>query len=98
MDGVKVDGPASLRRALVNHSDAFIRVFSAKLLAYALGRGLEPYDMPAVRAIDRGAALRGNRFSEYVLGIVRSLPFQMRRAEEMPATEVAEQVAVTIRK
>jgi cytochrome c551/c552 len=98
VDGVKVDGPASLRRALVNHSDAFIRVFSAKLLAYALGRGLEPYDMPAVRAIDRGAALRGNRFSEYVLGIVRSLPFQMRRAEEMPATEVAEQVAVTIRK
>jgi hypothetical protein len=89
VDGAKVDGPASLRRALVAHSDAFIRTFTEKLLAYALGRGIEYYDKPAVRAIDRDAANNGNRFSSYVLGIVRSTPFQMRRAEESTAEESA---------
>jgi Protein of unknown function (DUF1592)/Protein of unknown function (DUF1588)/Protein of unknown function (DUF1585)/Protein of unknown function (DUF1587)/Protein of unknown function (DUF1595)/Cytochrome C oxidase, cbb3-type, subunit III len=81
VDGTKVDGPASLRQALVNHSDAFIRTFTEKLLTYALGRGLEYYDMPAVRAIDREAAGSGNHFSAIILGIVKSTPFQMRRAE-----------------
>jgi hypothetical protein len=85
VDGTKVDGPASLRRALENHSEAFIRNFTEKLLTYALGRGLEYYDKPAVRAIDREAAGNGNRFSSFVLGIVRSTPFQMRRAEESSA-------------
>ena len=51
------------------------------LLTYALGRGVEYYDMPAVRAIDRDAARENNRFSAFVLGIVKSVPFQMRRAE-----------------
>jgi hypothetical protein len=82
VDGTKVDGPASVRRALVGHSDAFIRTFTEKLLTYALGRGVEYYDMPTVRAIDREAASQGNRFSSFILGIVRSTPFQMRRAEE----------------
>lgn len=81
VDGTKVDGPVSLREALVAHSDAFFRTFTEKLLTYALGRGIEYYDMPVVRAIDRRAALRGNRFSSFVLGIVESVPFQMRRAE-----------------
>lgn len=82
VDGTKVNGPVSLREALVNHSDAFIRTFTEKLLTYALGRGLEAYDMPAVRAIDRQAALQNNRFSAIILGIVNSTPFQMRRAED----------------
>lgn len=86
VDGTKVNGPASLRQALVNHSDAFIRTFTEKLLTYALGRGLEYYDMPAVRAIDREAAQHNNRFSSIIWGIVNSTPFQMRRAEgEAPA-------------
>ena len=49
-----------------------------KLLTYALGRNLESYDMPAVRAIVRGAEADGHRFSSLVLGIVQSTPFQMR--------------------
>jgi hypothetical protein len=82
VDGTKLDGPVSLRRALTGHSDAFIRTFTEKLLTYSLGRGIEYYDMPAVRAIDREAAGRNNRFSAFVLGIVKSVPFQTRRAEE----------------
>lgn len=85
VDGTKVDGPASLRQALAGHSDAFIRTFTQKLLTYALGRGIEYYDMPVVRAIDREAARHDNRFSSFILGIVRSTPFQMRRAEEPAA-------------
>jgi hypothetical protein len=59
-------------------------------MAYALGRRLESYDMPLVRAIDREAAKNNNRFSAYVLGIVKSPAFQMRRAEAA-ATEAAKQ-------
>lgn len=84
-DGAKLEGPASLRQALLNHSDAFIQTFTENLLAYGLGRVLEYYDMPVVRAIDREAARNGNRFSSFVLGIVKSTPFQMRRAEESEA-------------
>jgi hypothetical protein len=87
VDGTKVDGPASLRRALEGHSEAFIRNFTEKLLTYALGRGIEYYDKPAVRAIDREAARNGDRFSSFVVGIVKSTPFQMRRAEEPSADE-----------
>jgi hypothetical protein len=52
-----------------------------KLMIYALGRGLEPYDQPAVRAIVRGAAGTRYTFSAVIQGIVRSMPFQMRRAD-----------------
>ena len=52
-----------------------------KLLTYALGRGLEFYDMPAVRAIARDAARDDHRFSSLVLSVVQSMPFQMRRSE-----------------
>jgi cytochrome c553 len=81
-DGTPVDGPVSLRQALVARSDTFVRNFTQNLLTYALGRGVEYYDMPAVRAIARDAAANQNRFSSIVLGIVKSVPFQMRRAEE----------------
>jgi hypothetical protein len=77
-DGTKVDGPASLRAALVGRSDLFVAMLSEKLLTYALGRGLDYYDMPAVRQIQRSAAAADNRFSSIVLGIVNSVPFQMR--------------------
>jgi hypothetical protein len=94
-DGAKLDGPASLRQALVNRSDAYISTFTENLLAYGLGRVLEYYDMPVARAIARDAARNNNRFSSFILGIVKSAPFQMRRAEEAePASTEAVGLAV----
>jgi hypothetical protein len=90
VDGTKVDGPASLRQALVDRSDSFFRTFTEKLLTYALGRGIEYYDMPVVRSIDRQAGRNGDRFSSFVLGIVESVPFQMRREQTgAPVTQGA---------
>jgi hypothetical protein len=80
-DGTKFDGVNGLRRALVAAPDRFVTAMTEKLLIYALGRGLEPYDGPAVRAIVRGAADRKYAFSSLILGIVRSAPFQMRRSD-----------------
>jgi Protein of unknown function (DUF1592)/Protein of unknown function (DUF1588)/Protein of unknown function (DUF1587)/Protein of unknown function (DUF1585)/Protein of unknown function (DUF1595) len=86
-DGAKLNGPVDLRNALLSHSDAFVGTFTENLLAYALGRVLESPDMPAARAIDRAAAGNNNRFSSFILSIIKSPPFQMRKAEETaPAT------------
>jgi mono/diheme cytochrome c family protein len=79
-DGTRVDGPVSLRTALVKHSEQFVRTFTEKLITYALGRGLDYYDMPEVRKIARDAAAHNERFSSVVLGIVRSPAFQMKKA------------------
>jgi hypothetical protein len=80
-DGNQVDSPASLRQALMKRSDAFMTSFTRKLLTYALGRGLDAHDMPTVRAINRAAANQNHRFTALVLAMVKSAPFQMRRAE-----------------
>jgi hypothetical protein len=80
-DGSKLDGPASLRRAVLKHSDLYLETFAGNLLAYGVGRVLEASDMPVVRGVVREAELRGDRFSEMVLGVVRSGAFQMRFAE-----------------
>jgi hypothetical protein len=85
-DGTKLAGPADLRQALLSHSDAVIRNFTDNLLAYALGRRIEYYDQPSVRAIARKAAENGNRFSSFVLGIVNSAAFQMSTAEPVITT------------
>ena len=77
-DGTRVDGPVALRQALLRQPDAFVGTMTAKLLTYALGRGLEYYDMPSVRAIVRSAGRQNDRFSSVVLGVVNSVPFQMR--------------------
>ena len=77
-DGTKVNGPVSLREAILRRPDMFVGMLTEKLLTYALGRGLDYYDMPAVRKIQRDAAAQDNRFSSIVLGIVNSVPFQMR--------------------
>ena len=79
-DGFKLDGPASIRQAVMNRSDAFIGSFSENLLAYGLGRVLDNRDMPVVRAIARDAARDGNRVASFVLGVVKSTPFLMRTA------------------
>ena len=86
-DGTVFDGAAGLRQAILDRSDQFVRTLVDKLMTYALGRATEHYDAPAVRAVERGAAAGGYRFSDLVLGIVRSTPFQMRRPD--PAGPVA---------
>ncbi len=80
-DGTPLDGPVSLRQAILGHSDAFLQTFTENLLAYALGRVVDYRDEPVVRSIEHAAARDGNRFSAFVLGIVNSMPFQMRRAD-----------------
>jgi len=77
-DGTAVDGPATLRAALLSHREQFAQTVVEKLMTYALGRGVEYYDSPAVRQIVRSSASNDYRWSSIVLGIVRSTPFQMR--------------------
>ncbi|MYH30800.1 MAG: DUF1592 domain-containing protein, partial [Acidobacteria bacterium] len=79
-DGTPFDGPAGLKDALLRHPERFVTTVTEKLMTYALGRGIEYYDAPAVRAIVRGAAEDGYRLSSLVKGVVRSAPFQMRRS------------------
>jgi len=85
-DGTRLDGPVSLRNAILARRDAYVASFSENLLAYGLGRLVDYRDMPAVRAIVRDAGQADNRFSAFVLGVVRSLPFEMRRADEAVST------------
>jgi hypothetical protein len=92
-DGTPVDGPVTLRRALLSQPQQFVRTMTEKLLTYALGRGLEYYDMPTVRAIARDAATEQYRFSSLIAGIVKSVPFQMKRAQEDGTTTVKAQVS-----
>ena len=90
-DGTQMDGPAGLRQALVNLSDTFITSFTESLMTYALGRRVEYYDMPAVRAIALEAAHNGNRMSSFIFGIVNSVAFQMKKSENTEEiTEVGE--------
>jgi hypothetical protein len=78
VDGTKLNGPSSLRAALLDRSDVFLTTMTEKLMTYGLGRGVRYFDMPAVRNIVREAGKNDNRFSSFVLGIVESTPFQMR--------------------
>jgi len=80
LDGTKVNGPRELRQALLAQKTQFAKAVTEKLLTYALGRGLEYYDAPAVRGIDRAAAADGYRWSSLILATVKSAPFQMRTA------------------
>ncbi len=75
-DGTAVDGPASLRAALLGRSDAFVTTVAEELLTYALGRRLEYYDMPTVRRIVEQARAEDYRFSALVLGVVQSERFR----------------------
>ncbi|MXY25734.1 MAG: DUF1592 domain-containing protein [Acidobacteria bacterium] len=79
-DGTGFEGAAGLRDALLKRPDLVVTTLTEKLMTYALGRGVEHYDAPAVRTITRAAARDGTTFSSIVLGIVRSVPFQMRRS------------------
>jgi hypothetical protein len=88
-DGTKVNGPVELRKALMRHPEQFVGTFTQKLMTYALGRGLEYYDMPVVREITRNAASDDYRFSSIVLGIVQSVPFEMKKAPDAGSPGVA---------
>jgi len=77
-DGTSVDGPVAMREAILKRPDAFATVLTTRLLTYALGRGLEPSDMPVVRKIVRNAARDDYRFGSIISGIVESPVFQMR--------------------
>jgi hypothetical protein len=79
-DGSAFDGPQELRTVLLRKPERFVSTLTHKLLTYALGRGLTHYDAPTIRAILRDAAADDYRFSNIVLGIVTSTPFQMRRS------------------
>jgi hypothetical protein len=82
-DGTKFEAPAGLKKLLLTkYHDDFVTTATEKLLTYALGRGLEYYDMPAVRSITREAARDNYRMSALIAAVVRSTPFQMRKASE----------------
>ncbi len=81
VDGTPLQGPSDLRRFLVSQPDQFTTSAGEKLLTYALGRRLEAADQPAVREIVRQSKTQGYRFSSLVLGVVNSVPFQMRSKE-----------------
>ena len=80
-NGTKFDGPAELKKILASDPNAFAECLTEKLLIYALGRGLEPYDRPATRKIVQQVAANGYRFSNLISGIVDSVPFRMGRAD-----------------
>ncbi len=88
-DGTRVDGPVALRKMLAARPEVFIGVVTEKLLTYALGRGLEYYDMPAVRKIVQDGAANDFRFSSMILGVVNSPPFQMKIKKASESTTVA---------
>ncbi len=81
-DGTQFQGPAELRKILLNRRQEFVNTLTQKLLTYALGRGIEYYDQPAIREITREAAASDYRWSAITLAIVKSAPFQMRRSRE----------------
>jgi hypothetical protein len=85
-DGTAVNGPVALRQAILREPDRFVSTLTEKLMTYGLGRGLDYYDMPAVRTIVRDAAANNYRMSSIILGIVKSVPFQM-RTKSAPAAE-----------
>ncbi len=91
LDGVKVDGPVSLRDALLARPEQFASTLAEKLLTFALGRGLDYNDAPAVRKIAAQAAAGDYRFSSLILGIVQSTPFQMKiKASPEPSSSSAQ--------
>jgi hypothetical protein len=80
-DGTKVEGVAGLKQALLRHPDEFVSTIVEKLLMYSIGRNVQYYDAPAIRAVVRDAARDDYKFSALVVGVMKSAPFQMRQAQ-----------------
>jgi hypothetical protein len=87
-DGTTMEGPLGLRDALLKHADIVLVSFTENLMTYALGRRVEYYDMPTVRAIVRDAARHDHRLSSFILGIASSAPFHMSRVEGVAADTI----------
>jgi mono/diheme cytochrome c family protein len=88
-DGTKMDGASGLRAALLKHQGAFFLSFTESLMTYALGRRVEHFDMPAVRAIVRDAARNDYRISSFILGVVTSPPFRMSKIDDTLTTDAS---------
>ena len=80
-DGTKIEGVAGLKHALLAQPEEFVSTFVEKLMMYALGRNVQYYDAPAIRAIVRAARPGKYRFNDLVVGVIKSAPFQMRQAQ-----------------
>jgi hypothetical protein len=78
LDGTKVEGIEGVKQMLLRNPDQFVEAMTNKLLMYALGRNVQYYDGPAIRAIARESASRNLTFASQVLGVVNSAPFQNR--------------------
>jgi len=86
-DGSKVDGPTALRNVILSRPDAFATTLTERVMTYALGRGMEPSDMPVIRGIVMKTAVNKYAFGAIIMGIVESAPFQMRtRLEQAERT------------
>jgi hypothetical protein len=92
-DGTTFEGPAGLKRALLKRPGEFVMTLTEKLMIYALGRGVEYFDMPAIRGIARNASLNEYRFSTLILGIVKSPSFQMRLSSPAEGSQPGASVA-----
>jgi hypothetical protein len=86
-DGTQFKGVEGLRTLLVSHQDDFVRTLTERLLAYSVGRGVEYYDLPAVRKITKDAATDNYRWSSLIAGIIKSTPFTMGIAQSAPPEE-----------
>ena len=85
-DGTTLRGPGDLRAALLSRPEVFYRIFATNLMAYGLGRRVEYFDMPTIRAITRDASQNEYNFSSFVLGVVNSPAFQTTRVQEAAAS------------
>ena len=83
-DGTAFANLADFRRLVLSHPAPFLRTFTEKLMVYALGRPYESYDAPAVRKILREAGASNYKFTDIVVGVVKSAPFQSRKALDTP--------------
>ena len=81
-DGTKFEGPRGLNNVLMSHKDEFIEAFTERLMIYALGRGVQANDMPAIRNVRDQAARDNYRLHSIIMGIVQSVPFTMRRTPQ----------------
>jgi hypothetical protein len=96
VDGTPIDGPAALRKALLARPEVFVGTVTEKLMTYALGRGLEPIDMPVVRGVLRSSSKNNYAMQSIILGIVQSSAFQMRT--KLSNTSAVKAVAQTVTK
>jgi hypothetical protein len=86
-DGTPVASPADLRAALLKRPVPLVRTFTENLLAYALGRRVEYSDQPTIRAIAKAAEANAYKLSSFILGVIKSDAFQMKKAEPVSTTE-----------